>query len=192
MSPQQAKGEPVDERSDLFSLGAILYECVSGKPPFSGATAMEICAQVIHVAPPPPSHFNSPVPPELDRIILKALEKEPDGRYQSAGELLCELRAVCADLPIEDQVASKSLPVKSRTSVIWAKTTIPIMGRQPRVFILTILAALAILLFFFGRFPNRLPATPHRPSSDAMYWYNEGTRALHNGGYYGASKALKQ
>jgi serine/threonine protein kinase/Tfp pilus assembly protein PilF len=193
MSPQQAKGEPVDERSDLFSLGVILYECVGGKLPFSGATAMEICAQVIHVNPPPPSRFNLHVPPELDRIILKALEKEPDRRYQSAGELLRELRAVCADLLTgEDLVATRPLRIKSRTSGFLARITIPDIVRPPRVFIPVMLAALAVLLFFFGRFPNWLRDTPHRTSPDAMYWYNVGSRALHDGAYYGASKALEQ
>jgi serine/threonine protein kinase/Tfp pilus assembly protein PilF len=189
MSPQQAKGEPLDMRSDLFSLGAILYECVGGGPPFSGATAMEICARVINVEPPPPSRLNPHVPPELDRIILKALAKEPGRRYQSAGELLRELRAACTDLPGEDQGLIEPRPTRFRTSVIWVKTTIPIIVRRPRVFIPAIVAALAALLFYFVIIPNR---TPHRPSADAMNWYDAGTRALNNGGYYGASKALEQ
>jgi serine/threonine protein kinase/tetratricopeptide (TPR) repeat protein len=189
MSPQQAKGEPVDVRSDLFSLGAMLYECVGGRPPFSGATPMEICAQVIQVDPPPPSRFNSHVPPELDRIILKALAKEPGMRYQSAGELLAALRAIRADLPGADHVATRPQPVESRTSVVWAKTTLPVIVKQPRVFIPALVAVLAVLLFFFVIVPRR---APHRPSSDAMYWYNAGVRALGDGGYYGASKALEQ
>src|SRR5205823_2316787 len=98
-------------------------------------------------------------------------------------------------LPDEDQVANKPLPVSSRTSskfstsVIWAKTTVSILVRQPRVFIPTIVAALAILVFLFMIVPNR---TPHPPSADALSWYNVGTRALHEGGYYGASKALER
>jgi serine/threonine protein kinase/Flp pilus assembly protein TadD len=189
MSPQQAKGEPVDVRSDLFSLGVMLYECVGGRPPFSGTSAMEICAQVIQVNPPPPSRFNPHVPPGLDRIILKALAKEPGGRYQSAGELLSALRAVRTDLQGEGRAATRPHPVKSRTSVVWAKTTIPIIVKRPRVLILAIVAALAILLFFFVIVPKR---TPHQPSPDAAYWYNAGVRALGDGGYYGASKALEQ
>ncbi|MFL6230342.1 MAG: protein kinase domain-containing protein [Pyrinomonadaceae bacterium] len=188
MSPQQAKGEPVDVRSDLFSLGAMLYECVGGEPPFSGATPMEICAQVIQFDPPPPSRLNSHVLPELDRVILKALAKEPGRRYQSAGELLSALRAVSAALPGEGQVAGRSRDIKSRTSAVWAKATLPVTVKRPRVFIPVIVAALAILLFFLI-VPNR---TPHRPPSDAVYWYNVGTRALGDGGYYGASKALEQ
>jgi serine/threonine protein kinase/Tfp pilus assembly protein PilF len=189
MSPQQAKGEPVDVRSDLFSLGAVLYECVGGRPPFSGTTPMEICAQVIQVDPPPPSRFNPHVPPGLDRIILKALAKEPGGRYQSAGELLSALCTARPDSQGEGRAATRPHPVKSRTSVARLKTTLPIVVKRPRVFIPAVVAAVAALLFFFVIVPKR---TPHRPSPDAVYWYGVGTRALDDGGYYGASKALER
>src|SRR5205085_1106239 len=84
MSPEQATGGAVDERSDLFSIGVVLYECVAGHAPFAGATPMEICARIIESDPPPPSHFNPRVPPELDAVILKALAKDPAARYASA------------------------------------------------------------------------------------------------------------
>jgi len=190
MSPQQAKGEPVDMRSDLFSLGAMLYECVGGRPPFSGDTPMEICAQVIQVDPPPPSRFNPHVPPGLDRIILKALAKEPGGRYQSAGELLSSLRTVLTDLQGEGRAVTRLHPFKSRTAVVRAATTIPILVKRPRVFIPAIAGALALfLVFFFVIVPKR---APHQPSPVAAYWYNAGVRALGDGGYYGASKALER
>ena len=192
MSPQQAKGQPVDVRSDLFSLGVMLYECVGGKPPFASDNPMEIYAQVININPPPPSLFNSHVPPELDHVILKALAKEPASRYQSADELLSELRAVCADLPGENRVARKQLSFKLRDAGAWIKRAVPDIVGQPRVFIPTILAALAVLLFFFVRVPNWLRDTPPRPTAAAMNWYNAGTRALRDGGYYGASKALER
>ncbi len=84
LSPEQASGKPVDGRSDLFSLGALLYECITGQSAFSGSSVLEIGAQVIHVNPPPPSTINPAVPTDLDRIVMKALEKNIELRYQSA------------------------------------------------------------------------------------------------------------
>jgi serine/threonine protein kinase len=94
MSPEQLKNSPVDARSDLFSLGAVLYECLVGRAPFSGATWIEAAAQMIHIDPPPPSQFNLRVPLELDRANLKALAKSPEARYQSAIELISDLEKI--------------------------------------------------------------------------------------------------
>src|SRR5258705_12540366 len=88
LSPEQATGKPVDGRSDLFSLGALLYECLTGQSAFSGSSVLEIGAQIIHVTPPAPSRINPQVPRELDRVTMKALEKKAEARYQSAAELL--------------------------------------------------------------------------------------------------------
>jgi len=93
LSPEQATGGGVDARSDLFALGTLLYECLTGKPAFTGASLIEIGAQIIHFNPSPPSHINKRVTPELDRITLKALEKKPELRYQSAAEMAGDLRA---------------------------------------------------------------------------------------------------
>src|SRR5437773_7936954 len=94
LSPEQALGSEVDARSDLFSLGSLLYECIAGKPAFFGNSAAEICAKVLRDDPPPPSTLNPDVPKELDRIALKSLEKQPEDRYQNADELIAELQNV--------------------------------------------------------------------------------------------------
>ena len=73
LSPEQATGKSVDGRSDLFSLGALLYECITGQSAFSGSSVIEIGAQILHVNPQPPSTINQRVPAELDRITMKAL-----------------------------------------------------------------------------------------------------------------------
>src|SRR5262249_51165732 len=73
LSPEQALSVDVDARSDLFSLGGLLYECIAGKPPFFGKSPVEICAKVLRDDPPPPSQLNANVPRQLDRIVLKAL-----------------------------------------------------------------------------------------------------------------------
>ena len=88
LSPEQATGGAVDGRSDLFALGTLLYETITGRTPFAGNSFIEIAANVLHVEPKPPSKLNSLVPRELDFITLKALAKKPAKRYQSAKELI--------------------------------------------------------------------------------------------------------
>jgi serine/threonine protein kinase len=98
LSPEQARSRPVDARSDIFALGALLYECVTGRPAFAGGNLIEIGAQVLHVDPPPPSQLNPYVPTELDRIVAQALAKDPAERYQTAAEMQAELELVAAEL----------------------------------------------------------------------------------------------
>ena len=98
MSPEQVLGKPVDHRSDLFSLGVVLYELSTGQLPFGGANLGEILNNVVHSQPTAIARLNYDVPPELERITLKCLQKSPDRRYQSARELLVDLRNLARDL----------------------------------------------------------------------------------------------
>jgi serine/threonine protein kinase len=84
MSPEQALGEPVDARTDLFSLGAIAYSLLTGRPAFWADSMMKIISRVVEEDPPPPSHWVADIPPEVDRIVLKALAKKPAERYVDA------------------------------------------------------------------------------------------------------------
>ena len=88
MSPEQASGEVLDARSDLFSLGVVLYECLTGRPPFAAESLPAVLARVLTWQPPQPSRLNPQSPAQLDRIILKLLEKDRKKRYASADELL--------------------------------------------------------------------------------------------------------
>ena len=92
MSPEQALGKEVDHRTDIFSLGVLLYQLTTGQLPFAGTNFTETVEKIIHSQPQAIARFNYEAPPELERIILKCLEKDPDNRYQSAKELFVDLR----------------------------------------------------------------------------------------------------
>ncbi len=92
MSPEQARGEPVDARSDLFSLGITLYEMATGKAPFQGKTSLDTLSAIIQKEVVPPAVANPAVPPELERIINKCLRKDPQERYQHSDEIVVDLR----------------------------------------------------------------------------------------------------
>ncbi|MFO7899367.1 MAG: protein kinase, partial [Planctomycetota bacterium] len=91
MSPEQAKGERVDPRSDIYSLGCVIYEMVTGRPPFRGKSALEVLRKHIESTVPPPSELADDVPPGLDEVIARATAKRPDDRYQSVAEMAADL-----------------------------------------------------------------------------------------------------
>jgi serine/threonine protein kinase len=98
MSPEQALGKAVDHRSDLFSIGSVIYFLLTGRPPFAGANMGEVLDNVVHKQPEAIARFNYDVPPELERIALKLLAKQVDRRYQSARDLLVDLKNLERDL----------------------------------------------------------------------------------------------
>ena len=193
LSPEQATGKTVDGRSDLFALGVVLYECITGQSAFGGGSVIEIGAQVIHVTPPVPSKLNDHIPPELDRITMKAIEKKPENRYQTADELIEDLQRVLPTLEGDDYRKGRStepLP-KQRTHSASAFVTITDTLRRPRLSLGTVLIAVfAVALVGWGIW--KLLNSPDKPTPVALDWYNKGTDAMRNGASLQASKAFEK
>jgi serine/threonine protein kinase len=97
MSPEQVRAKELDARTDLFSLGAVLYEMATGRLPFDGSTSGEICGAILYQNPPPPSQFNPQVPAEVEALIKKALEKDRNLRYQHAADIRTDLQRLKRD-----------------------------------------------------------------------------------------------
>ncbi len=113
LSPEQAKGAPVDQRSDLYSVGVVLYEMLTGKVPFSGDTPLEIAMKHLSAIPEPPSKLRPEIPEDLDMIVLRALAKDPEERYQSAEEMAADLSRVARGLGVSDETAEAATAVLS-------------------------------------------------------------------------------
>jgi TolA-binding protein/predicted Ser/Thr protein kinase len=125
MSPEQARVENLDHRTDLFSLGIVLYEMAAGRRPFVGATAADVLSAIVNQPPIAPRALNPAVPLELERIITKALEKNPALRYQTAADLRADLQRLKRDLDrassIHAQAAGQAPAPRSRRSSLWLR-----------------------------------------------------------------------
>src|SRR5438045_2069681 len=153
MSPEQTRGQKVDARSDIWSLGVVLYEIVGGSPPFRGETPSDCIASILKTEPPPLSGVLSDVPLKLESILQKALRKNSDERYQTIKEMLSDLR----NLKVEREAEGSSPQIKARAESIFGK----IKGHKRGVLLTlgaAIFAAAAFAYSFFFVAPAPSPS----------------------------------
>lgn len=192
-SPEQVMGVPVDTRSDLFSLGSVLYESIAGKPPFTGQSPIDICANVIRDDPPPPSTLNPSVSAELDRIVLKSLAKKPDERYQSAELCIEDLRAAVQTLndlppPVTGQLSALPAETTEHEPITRGLSRISFSVSRSRLLVLfaVVLAAAGVFVWQATR-PKRYALKP-----ELQKLYHDGIEAMHQGAFFRSSKILEQ
>lgn len=118
MSPEQAKGELVDERTDIFGLGVVIYEMIAGKTPFAGDSMSETLANLINSEPQPLTHFSSNVPDELQRVVFKMLRKNTMERYQTMKDVLKDLKSLRENLAFDERLEKSSSPSPNRQNAI--------------------------------------------------------------------------
>ncbi|MFB9450802.1 Stk1 family PASTA domain-containing Ser/Thr kinase [Dactylosporangium vinaceum] len=187
LSPEQARGEPVDARSDVYASGCVLFELLCGHPPFVGDNPVSVAYQHVREDPRPPSSSNRDVTPEIDAVVLKALAKNPLNRYQSAGEMRADVMRAAAGRPVsappvmtEDEMAA--VMAQQQTTAYRP----PPASRQPAranqrqkksstgiIVLITVLSLFAVAALSIGLYlanqepPVRVPSLTGRTQNEA-------------------------
>ena len=174
LSPEQARGETVDSRSDVYSAGCLLYELLTGRPPFVGDSPVAVAYQHVREQPRPPSDHDTALPPEVDAIVMKSLAKRVEDRYQSAAAMRNDIERYLAGRPVQAVVPPApppdDVPPTSATAVV------PLSGapaaatgdeeetRGPRTWLLVLLGLVVLALVAVGAFfmPRLFDSAPDR------------------------------
>src|SRR5262245_6619003 len=146
MSPEQVKGRPVDHRSDIFSLGAILYEMLSGRRAFHGESAAETMSAILKEDPPDLSETNQRISPALERLVNHCLEKNPEERFHSASDLAFAIEALSGGVSSSGQTITTAIPIfrpRTRERMIWLAATAVLL-----------MAVIGLAILYFRRAPE--------------------------------------
>jgi serine/threonine protein kinase/beta-lactam-binding protein with PASTA domain len=185
LSPEQARGERVDARSDLYSTGCLLYELLTGRPPFTGDSPVAIAYQHVKENPVPPSQVDPEVPAWADAIVLKAMQKDPADRYQSAGEMRNDIQRALSGAPVAAPMLADAYGAGTRrmgstaTQLVGRTTAVPPYQygptdggpdgpiRRRRIWpwvalftVVVVLAAAIIAIKYIGSSTNSVPVPP--------------------------------
>jgi len=168
MSPEQVEGKEVDQRSDIYSMGVILYEMVTGRVPFEGDTPFTIGMKHKSEEPRDPKELNAQIPDDLCQLILRCMEKDKEKRYQSAGELRSELIGIEKGIPTAEKVIPKRKPITSR------EITLTLGLRKlfiPAVVVVALVIA-AVVIWQLRPQKDAVPVPSDKPSLAIMYFEN--------------------
>jgi serine/threonine protein kinase len=168
MSPEQAEVKEVDQRSDIYSLGVILYEMVTGQVPFEGETPLGIAMKHKSEVPKDPKELNAQIPNDLSRVILRCMEKDKEKRYQSTGEVRSELEKIEKGIPTSERVVPKRKPITSR------EITVTFGLKKLFIPALVVVALVIVAVIIWQVLPKKVtvPIPSDKPSLAVMYFEN--------------------
>ena len=175
MAPEQIRNEPADVRTDVFALGCVIYECLTGRRAFQGATSADLMGQALVVDPPPVSSVVPDLGPQYDALCERLLHKIPGERFQSAEEVLGAIRALTPSARFSGPAPAPAAPASR-----WS-------GRRRAIVSMGVVAIGALAVWQWPR-PQPLPV----PTTEASGWYDRGVEAMRDGTYAAAREAFTQ